>query len=319
MKRFIFTSLLLLTTLPVFAEGVIQVGLKASISKPVGALYVRDIVDPDRTDMDFVKTYGAIKVCEEESSCDNIDQTRLFSMLYQAGAPVGRIRFLMTGPVKVEQGQKIEIAAQWLGKIRESLSSYGLSAADIQASQGAVMPNLTAAPADLIVTDVVPQDLTKLSRAVFSVRLKDSEGSENTYTLYTNIHIQAPALMTTVAASESDSFGEDKYISGRQELTTLAQPLLSSSEINGKSLKFSRNIAANTIITRDMVRESEVVKGGSLVMISYVSPSISIKMQGKLVDESEVGSMVQVENMDSKQTLTGKLIAKDRVEVASAR
>lgn len=296
----------------------LKVTIRESVTLSGDSLKFSDIIDSENTDIDFVKKYGAIKVTDSQDDDARLDRTRLISLLFKAGAPVEDIRLVMSQAVDVERGQKIELKDEQHNQIIRLLGGdYGVPAADIKIGEAAILPKISDEQKQLLhFKSVKPQDLSRLSRAAFQVVMLDDDGLDRKYTLYISLGIETQVAQAQKDMSVGDVLTADDYVLGRQKLASLSGKLVQQKDIKDGTIKVIQSIDRDQILTSGLVRLAQRVKEGTTVTLSYKTAFINVKTVGVIKEGGEIGEMVRVENSDSQQTVTGRLISKDTVEVA---
>lgn len=302
------------------AEGVVQVGLKSEIIAQARVIRLKDIIDTQVTDVEFTQQYGDLVVCEEDDEIDKISSSRLYALLLKAGADVDQINFRMNQGVFIERGQKITVTSTLANKIAQNIMShYGVPSADVKVEDIRILPKLDASlDSDaLVFKSVEASNLKSLNNSKFNVVIENPDGDMSEHEIFVKLSIETQVAIAKEALEPGTYLKSEHYVVGRQKLKSLTQKIAREKDLNSESLKVVRSIVKDEILTAEMTFKSEVVSKGAVVNLSYKTSLMTISTMGKLLDASEVGQVVHVENVDSQRTVTGRLVSKELVEVAS--
>lgn len=322
MKKRNFILILLFATSfsgEVSAQERLRVTFRPSVALNENKLFIRDLVDPDQTDLDFIKEFGSVSVTDDEDDSDYISRAQLYSALNTSGANLSAYNFSSTGGVAVERGQKIELSKTNQDKIVAAIAKgYGITETDIVIKSARISPRFEKVDnSEPHIRRINSMDLNRLSQAVLSVDIEDLNGETAEHKLYLALNIETTVMVARETIGAEESITPDHFISGRQKIKSLGGKVLSVSQLKNKNFKTVKEVSRDAVLLNDMIRESVVVKEGSPVSISYKTPFLNIKAMGKLLMASEIGKVVRVENIDSKRTIEGKLVSQDLVEVIS--
>lgn len=319
MKTFLLVILsLLLFTSHVAASDIVTVTLKGHVTMDSDRLLMRDIVDSQETDLEFIEKYGNLKINALNETTDKIDHTKLLGSLYIAGADVEQIRFRKNTSTHLERGQKIDFSTSEKAKVIKKIAqSFQIPEQDIKIEKTRLLPSLKELSLDgLKIRKLSLADFRDLNRAKMEVSVEDFDGNKTNHTLFLQLNIETPVVTASQNLEAGQSVEEKDYLVGRKKLNSLTAPLANASLMKSKTFKTVSDIKKGDVISQNLINESLIIKEGTLVTLSYKTPFLNINTQGKLLGSSEVGKLVQVENIDSKRTVTGRLLAKDLVEVA---
>jgi len=84
-------------------------------------------------------------------------------------------------------------------------------------------------------------------------------------------------------------------------------------DIIGRILK--RDIAANTVITRQVIEDQIALQRGDLVNIVLEGKGLLVRTKGKAIDKGRVGDTVRVKNVTSGREITGKVASGSTVVI----
>lgn len=308
------------STLPaiVCADDIMKVTLKESMTLTADTVRFSDIVDADATDIEFIKKFGSLKVTDSQDEATRLDRTRLISILFKAGAPVDDIRIVMSQAVEIERGQKVALGDEQKNQILRVLAAdYGVPAVDVTLGDAAILPKISDDQKMLLhFKSIKATDLKRLSRAAFRVTMLDDDGLTQEYTLYVKLGIETQIAQASKSLEPGHVLATDDYILGKQKLSGLSGKLVNIKNLGEGTIKIVSTIERDEILLANSVRLAQRVKEGSTVTLSYKTPFLHIKTVGVVKEGGEVGDVVRVENTQSQQTVTGRLISKDMVEVA---
>ncbi len=320
-KQNIILIMLLMTSVSgeSLAQERLRVTFRPSVALNENKLCIRDLVDPEQTDLDFIKEFGGISVTGDDDDSDYITRAQLYSALNTSGANLDNYNFASSGGVVVERGQKIILSQTNQDKIIATIAKgYGIAEADIVIKSARISPRFEKIDnSEPHIRRVNSMDLNRLSQAVLSVDVEDLNGDTAEHQLYLALNIETTVMVARETISAEESLTTDHFISGRQKIKSLGGKILGASQLKNKNYKTIKEVSRDAILLSDMIRESVLVKEGSAVSISYKTPYLNIKAMGKLLTSSEIGKVVRVENIDSKRTVEGKLVSQDLVEVVN--
>lgn len=317
-KLILMTLLTCLFSLASRAEDPLHVSLKSKVRMQNSALSLKDIVDEEGTDIEFIRRYGEVKVSNLDKREQKITQTKLLALLYKSGIEVNKIRFQNTPNVQVERGQDIELPQSLKTRIARALSNHhNIPVADIVMKQARILPDLMDQDYQLMqVKKIHAVDLSRLDQAHFKLYIKNLDGKLLEHDLYLNLKINTTVYTASEAIDEGGTVTAKNLVRGRVVLTSLNGRLASPDQLRpGTTFKTSAPIAQNEILLESMLHEIRLIPQGSAVTLSYRSPMLHVRTQGRLLEASEIGKSVVAENMDSKRTVSGKLVSKDMIEV----
>jgi flagellar basal body P-ring formation protein FlgA len=107
---------------------------------------------------------------------------------------------------------------------------------------------------------------------------------------------------------EKDIVIRETFMNGR-----LAGYPASTEDVIGKALK--RDVAANTVITDQVLENQVVMRRGDIVTIVAESNKLVVSAKGKTVDQGRIGDKIRVKNIASGKEVTAKVISADAVRV----
>jgi flagella basal body P-ring formation protein FlgA len=300
-------------------DGVMNVKLKSRVSLNVETVRLGDLVDAEATDLDFVKRYGAVKI-ETADEADAIDHSTVIAALIGSGADLDGIRFLGNAGIALERGQKIELPQTVAAATATLLNSaYGVPGADLTVKSARILPKLSGDDmAGFKFSGLKADDVSDLSRSRFSVVIENDAGERSTHALFLNLSVETAVVTAASDLEAGQTLVETDYVSGRAPLKGLSGKIITANELNGKPFRVLGNVRKDETLTADSVGEIQQIKKGSPVTLSYKTGMLRIQATGTLASDAEIGATVQVENADSKRLVTGRLIAKDEVEVGYA-
>lgn len=312
---------LLLIAAPASAEdGRLEVQFKNMVTMEEETLLVKDLVDTDNTDIEFVSRYGNLKITDLSPEADKIDQTKLIGVLITAGADIDQIMFKQGSAVKLERGQEIELTDDQSARLIAAVTGdYNVPAKDIAIESARILPKLEELALDgFKFAGIKAKDLSDLRHAKFIASVEDFDGNRTAHTVTLKLKIETPVITAAADITAGEGLTDTHYFAGRMPLDSLNGRLVSATEIKGKAIKATTEIKKGEVLTADLVKESKLIKEGSAVTLSYKTSLLNIKAQGTLLEAGEIGAEVRVENADSKRTVLGRLISQDVVEVANA-
>lgn len=84
-------------------------------------------------------------------------------------------------------------------------------------------------------------------------------------------------------------------------------------DIIGRVLK--RDIAANTVITRQILEDQIALQRGDLINIVLEGRGLLVRTKGKAIDKGRIGDTVRVKNVTSGREITGKIASGSNVVI----
>jgi len=159
----------------------------------------------------------------------------------------------------------------------------------------------------------VPDEITvergPIGKAVFALRYGDSTVKVRAYVVaYVNVvKSKRPFRKNHVIVPD------DIYLE-RVDVRRIPGGAIETPErVSGKVLK--RSIAANVVITEEMIQNSREVKRGRPVTLILRYRGMTITAKGKLKERAYVGSIARAINLSSNREVTGVLVDENTVEV----
>ena len=107
---------------------------------------------------------------------------------------------------------------------------------------------------------------------------------------------------------KTDITVKEIYLSGRNN-----EYPATVEEVAGRVLK--RDIAANTVVTKQILEEQIALQRGDLVNIVVESKRLLVQARGKTIDKGRIGDTVRVKNVTSGKELVGKVTGSNTVVV----
>lgn len=313
------TFLLVLVSTAALAGDTLTVRLKRAVTIESDSVKLSDIIDTAGTDIEFARRFGNVTL-DLAPDAAAVDHSLVLAALSQAGADLDAIRFTGSGGATLERGLEINLPESARAKITALISSgYGVPAADMTLKTARLLPKpRNNDPQGLTFSDFTALDLSHLNRAKFKATLTDDMGSRTACTLTLNLAVETTVVTAAADLEAGITLTDTDIVSGRAPLTSLSGRILAATDLKGKAFKVRDAIGRDDIITDHDVSEILQIKKGAPVTLTYKTAMISIKATGTLQDDAEVGSVVQAENVDSKRSVTGRLVSKDEVEVSYA-
>jgi len=84
-------------------------------------------------------------------------------------------------------------------------------------------------------------------------------------------------------------------------------------------MKLKRNLGAGLPLSPNMIKAQTVIKRGQQVMLISQSRGISVRMQGKAMDNGAAGDLIRVKNLSSKRIVEGTVGTGGEVLIGSYR
>lgn len=322
MKRFSLTILVILMAIPsAWADDVLQVQFKSHITSPGNSIQLKDVIDNEHTDLEFMQRYGNMTLNALKSDAEKIEPMQIMALLGQSGADMTKIQFKQFGSIALERGQTVELPNTLKQKIISDIAvNYGIPEQDIGFGATRVLPKLPSEQTnDLKFSQIVIHDLSHLDQVKVTAFVEDQNGHTTTHDFSVALNINTNTLTAAQDIPAGSPLQTSKYWSARSKLTELNGRILLPDAVKDKTLRTNTNIQKGAVILANAVDETQAVTRGKVVTVSYKTAQIDIKTQGTLLDDAEVGSLVRVENLESKRSVTGRLLSKDLVEVAHAK
>lgn len=312
----ILTSLFSLTSR---ADEPLSVLLKDKVRVENNRITLQDLIDEDGTDVEFVQRYGKMPLSSLNEQEQKITQTKLLALLYKSGVDVNNIRFKNAANIELERGQEVTLPPSFKSRLSKDISrTYNIPLEGITLGLARILPALKDPNYQLMqIKKILPRDLKNLARAHFEIHVQNLDGQIMSHDLYLSLKINVSAYTAKEFLSSGSTVTTQDFTRGKILLTTLGERLANPNAMAANvSYKLTREIPQNGMLLENMLREINLVEEGSAVMLSYKTPMLRVQTQGKLLESAEIGKMVRAENMDSKRSVTGVLIAKDLVEVS---
>ena len=323
MKLFILTiigALLVFATPTRASDDVIQVQFKTHITSAGATIPLKDMIDNDRTDLEFMQRYGNIVLTSVAAEAEQIDPAQIMALLSKSGADMTKIQFKQFGSIALERGQSVDLPSEFKQKIVNELNAmYGIPTQDVIFSNARVQPKLPAESTNMKFSNIVLGDLTKLDQARIMATLTNTDGSSMSYDFTVALNITTTTLTAAEDIPAGTTLTDNKFWSARSTINSLSGRILLPTSVKGKLIKTTSAVAKGEVILASAVQEAHEVARGKVVTVSYKTAQIDIKTQGTLLDNAEVGALVRVENLESKRSITGRLLSEDLVEVADAK
>lgn len=321
MKRKMILMLILtcLFSLTSRADEPLSVLLKDKVRVENNRITLNDLINEDGTDVEFVQRYGKVPLSSLGEQEQKITQTKLLALLYKSGVDVSNIRFKNSANIELERGQEVTLPPSFKSRLSKDLSrTYNIPLEAITLGLARVLPALKDPDYQLMqIKKILPRDLKNLARAHFEIHVQNLDGEVVSHDLYLALKINVSAYTAKEFLSSGSTVTTQDFTRGKILLTALDRRLASPNTMaSNVSYKLTREIPQNGLLMENMLREISLVEEGSAVVLSYKTPMLRVQTQGKLLESAEIGKMVRAENMDSKRSVTGVLVAKDLVEVS---
>ena len=303
----------------VLASANMHVAFQKHVEMKSDELFIKDIVDSEGTDVEFIQKYGNLKITDSNDESETIDRSRIYRDLIKAGADLDHIQFVMNGAVTVERGQKIDLPSAAEQKIIDIVSSTTqVPKADIKIASVRILPKLQdGEETDPYFKSIQAQNLSHSNNTKFEAVVENTDGVENHHELIVAFDVETTVLVANSDLVSGTILSSDKFVAGRQKLKSLDGKILRQGDLGNKTLKLIVSIAKDNVILADDIKQSVVVADGAQVTLSYKMPGLHISTTGIIQGVSEIGQVVRVENTDSNRVVTGRLVSPDLVEVGN--
>ncbi|MBF0104831.1 MAG: flagellar basal body P-ring formation protein FlgA [Deltaproteobacteria bacterium] len=313
----LFLVVIMTFSVPLRAEEVLHVALKDRVVMNKDILKIRDIVDSNGTDVDFIRRYGDIKVSDDKDSFDDVDRSKLYSLLHHSGADLDGLNVRMAKGVHIERGQALDLSQDTHSKIIQVIAAaFNIPAADIRITRSRILPRVdTESLSSLYFKSVTPQDLSSMDNTKLKVVVENIDGIESEHTLYLKMQVETNVLVLKDDLEPGTTLTGEHFVEGRQKIQKLEGKIVRGGDLKNKTFKLVQKAGRDQLLIDSMIRKSVLVGDGALVTLSYKTPYLNISTQGKIRGTAEIGQVVRVENIDSARIVSGRLISPDLVEV----
>lgn len=310
--------LLFLMSGNVLAAGMQKVSFKNKIVMREPELKLRDLIEAENTDINFLRQYGDLVIGNEEDIEDHLVRSQIYAVFHKAGINLDNIQFRINGGIQIERGQLVDLPMDATNKVKNIVKGItNIPSNDITILKARLLPKLPEEnPEHLFYKKVEALNLKKASNSKFRVIVENVEGSQSEHTLFVQFQVETTVLMAKDGLQAGETLSQDDYLVGRQRIHHLNEMLIRSQNLKEGTFKIVHPIAKDQVFKKGMLRKSLVVADGTLVTLSYKSRGLNIKGLGRVVESGEVGKIVRLENIDSKRIVKGRLVSQDVAEVS---
>ncbi len=298
--------------------GMLPMSLSASQSKIVWLsqvayqheIRIKDLVDLQHTDGQFLDNYGDILVSKRQMK--SIDTSVLSMILERNGLDLSQHYIKNKGHILIVGGVVSSVCE---GRIKEKIQQaivdkYHVKETDIDL-------NIHSIAGSCHIVSSVNISSVHLGNDV-DIKLEPSVhyGKSHQISARADIAIQVPVVIAKKIIAKNTLIKKSNLMLERREIKSDAQLAYRRlSDFETSNMVASMSISQGQMIVKKMLSSGIILKKGDLITMITKQSGLQIHAVGRLLADAGLGQTVMVENIDSKKQVIGRVLDIKHVEV----
>ncbi len=284
-----------------------QLGFVESVSKPFNQIRLKDVVDLQKTSPNLVEKYGSLPI---PSSSAELKPSEVLLALSKAGVSISQIQLVSSG----QKGIPLDARSVVLHQVQDEIARA------VSQENGVLSTEIELEWIDTPVSCPAPsqfQRLTLEGRAPsYQVAFINGEGQTiQRLPFQAKISIHTTVVIPKNRINAGNPVSRQDFIEEKRQLLEARDLVHSLSELKEGSFQLTQNLESGEPIKKTMFQNITAPQKGAVVNLIKKDPRFQIQTLGRIKEVLNDGTLVIVENLDSKKEVTARVLNSSEVEI----
>lgn len=319
MTRRVLTSFIAAGVLGVFLAGQAlaqaKVSLKPEAMVEGSEVYLSDIATIQSGEKSLTQSLSGIRVATVPmpGQTVNVDASSIQLRLRAAKIDPARVQVVDSSRTKVTRAFQLVDSGSLLEAARSAIEAAFTNGARIEVEA-------TRSPADVRIrpgqVDLVARpSAARAGLQTVPVEIMVDGQKDRTVSVSLRVRVFQPVVVLTGAVARSQMITASDLTIDEREVTAFAADLIVDPFV-AEGLKTRRAMAAGTFLRSADLEVIPLVRRNAPVVVSTTAGRVTIRSTGQALEDGTMGQMVRVRPAGSTETISGKVVAEGRVELA---